>query len=98
MYTPIKQSELRNNNADIMRRVAAGESFTVTVHGRPVADLIPRGPAVKRRERVPAAEFDAALARLMPLDVERWREDMAQADALFGLDLPEDPFPKRSTG
>ena len=39
MAETIKQSELRNNNAEIMRRVAAGESFTVTVHGQPVADV-----------------------------------------------------------
>lgn len=35
----IGQRELRNDNADIMRRVEAGESFTVTRNGRPVADL-----------------------------------------------------------
>jgi len=57
----IKQSELRNNNAEIMRRVADGESFTVTVHGQPVADLVPyqrrphhmseqRGVGVRQRE------------------------------------------------
>ena len=41
MSETIKQSELRNNNAVIMRRVAEGESFTVTVHGQPVADPVP---------------------------------------------------------
>ncbi len=57
MRETIKQSELRNNNAEIMRRVAAGESFTVTVHGQPVADLVPhQRPGQRRRRLVPAAE------------------------------------------
>jgi prevent-host-death family protein len=63
----IKQAELRNNNAEIMRRVAAGESFTVTVHGQPVADLVPHQRLSRGRRRlVPASEFDAALAALPP--------------------------------
>src|SRR5207245_3374534 len=42
----IPQKELRNNVADILRRAEAGEEFTITVAGRPVARL---GPAEKRR-------------------------------------------------
>lgn len=69
----IKQSELRNNNEEIMRRVADGESFTVTVHGRPVADLVPHQQLGQPRRRlVPATEFDAALTQLGPIDVEQW--------------------------
>lgn len=37
----ISQRELRNDNAKIMRRVEAGETFVVTRHGKPVADLVP---------------------------------------------------------
>ncbi len=44
--TTIPQKELRNNVADVLRRAEAGEEFTITVAGRPVAQL---GPAVKRR-------------------------------------------------
>lgn len=89
----IKQSELRNNNAEIMRRVARGESFTVTVHGQPVADLVPhqrQGP--QRRQLVPAAEFDQAIAQLPPVNVAQWKRDRAQADAVFGDDQPTDPW------
>lgn len=94
----IKQSELRNNNAEIMRRVADGESFTVTVHGRPVADLVPhQQPRHLRRRLVPAAEFDAALAQLGPVDVEQWRRDIQEADDLFGDDLPTDPWAESKT-
>ncbi|MGH4025735.1 MAG: type II toxin-antitoxin system Phd/YefM family antitoxin [Pseudonocardiaceae bacterium] len=93
MAETIKQSELRNNNAEIMRRVAAGESFTVTVHGQPVADLVPHQHSHHRRRRwVPAAEFDAALAQLPPVDVEQWKRDIEESDDIFGDDLPTDPW------
>jgi len=42
----IPQKELRNNVAEVLRRAEAGEEFTITVAGRPVAAL---GPAAKRR-------------------------------------------------
>lgn len=42
----IPQKELRNNVADVLRRAEAGEEFTITVSGRPVARL---GPTAKRR-------------------------------------------------
>jgi len=37
----IPQKELRNNVGDVLRRAQAGEQFTVTVSGRPVAELGP---------------------------------------------------------
>ena len=97
MSETIKQSELRNNNAEIMRRVADGESFTVTVHGQPVADLIPHQRQTHQRRLVPAAEFDAALAQLPPVDAEQWRRDLAEADDIFGEDLPTDPWEQAGT-
>jgi prevent-host-death family protein len=42
----IPQKELRNNVADVLRRAEAGEEFTITVAGRPVAQL---GPAQRKR-------------------------------------------------
>ena len=33
--------ELRNHTSEVLRRVEDGESLTVTVSGRPVAQLIP---------------------------------------------------------
>jgi prevent-host-death family protein len=42
----IPQKELRNNIAEVLRRAAAGELFTITVAGRPVAEL---GPTRRRR-------------------------------------------------
>lgn len=76
MSETIKQSELRNNNAEIMRQVASGKSFTVTVHGQPVADLVPYQRRGHRRRRlVPAAEFDEAIAQLSPVNVAQWKRD-----------------------
>lgn len=37
----IPQKQLRNHVGEVLRRVEAGERFTVTVAGRPVAELLP---------------------------------------------------------
>jgi prevent-host-death family protein len=42
----IPQKELRNQVGAVLRRVEAGETLTVTVAGRPVAEL---SPAARRR-------------------------------------------------
>ena len=44
--TRIPQKELRNNVGEVLRRAEAGEEFTITVAGRPVAQL---GPARRRQ-------------------------------------------------
>jgi prevent-host-death family protein len=49
----IPQKELRNNVAEVLRRAEAGEEFTITVAGRPVAHL---GPA-RRRQWVSAPDL-----------------------------------------
>ena len=41
----IPQKELRNNVGEVLRRAEAGEEFTITVAGRPVAEL---GPTRRR--------------------------------------------------
>jgi prevent-host-death family protein len=93
MTETIQQSELRNNNAEIMRRVADGESFTITVHGRAVADLVPHHARRPRRRLLPATELDRLLAEAGPgPDPIRWVQDIAEADRLFGDDQPEDPW------
>jgi prevent-host-death family protein len=46
MATTIPQKELRNNVGEVLRRAEAGEEFTITVSGRPVAEL---GPAHKQQ-------------------------------------------------
>jgi prevent-host-death family protein len=42
----ISEEELRNVSDEILRRAEAGERFTITVGGRPVAELV---PVIRRR-------------------------------------------------
>lgn len=41
MRSVIQQKQLRNEVGEVLRRVEAGEEITVTVAGRPVAELSP---------------------------------------------------------
>lgn len=59
----IPQKDLRNNVSDVLRRAEAGEEFTITVSGRPVARLGPAakdrwvgGPALRAVFRTPAPD------------------------------------------
>lgn len=68
----IQQKELRNHVGEVLRRVEAGESLTITVAGRPVAELSPAGrrrwvsgPALAQLWRGPAPRgLEDDLARL----------------------------------
>lgn len=89
-YT-IGQRELRNDNAEIMRRVAAGESFVVTRNGKPVADLVPhRAPEEPRRDRT-LGEIQEAFRGLPPMDSAEWRREREADDAVFGPDRLGEP-------
>jgi prevent-host-death family protein len=68
----IPQRDLRNNVSAVLRAVEAGETFTITVRGRPVARL---GPVVDGDE--PRVDVDrTTLRRLLaaPVDDELARE------------------------
>lgn len=41
MATDLPQRELRNNTAELLRRVERGERLRITVHGHPIAELVP---------------------------------------------------------
>lgn len=83
----IAQRELRNDSAEILRRVEAGESFVVMRNGRPVADLTPRpGPTPRR---LTARELQEKARRLPRVDVDRWRADRDADDLVFGDDRIE---------
>ena len=58
----IPQKQLRNQIGEVLRRAEAGERFTITVSGRPVAEL---GP-VRARQWVPSASLTGLWA--MPPD------------------------------
>ncbi|MGV9612862.1 type II toxin-antitoxin system Phd/YefM family antitoxin [Nocardia xishanensis] len=61
----ITQRELRDNAGRVLRDVSAGESYTITVDGAPVADMIPHR-CVTRRTAVPRDEVLAVFAGLAP--------------------------------
>lgn len=92
MSVEIRQSELRNDNAAVMRRVTEGESFVVTVNGRPVADVVPHERDTRRRRFVPVTDLAEAFAAEPVPDPTTWRADLAAADEVFGPDDPTDPF------
>ena len=97
MADEISQRELRNDNADVMRRVLAGESFVVTRNGKPVADLVPHQPTAASRRRT-LGEVQAAFRALPPVDGAEWLADIRRADEVFGPDDPlVDPW-ERGTG
>ncbi|MBB4665063.1 type II toxin-antitoxin system prevent-host-death family antitoxin [Conexibacter arvalis] len=80
--TSIPQRELRNNIGDVLRRAEAGEEFTITVAGRPAAQL---GPAPRRRW-VDDATLQQVWATAPP-DADRLRADLERFPADLG-----DPF------
>ncbi|HZU19643.1 MAG TPA: type II toxin-antitoxin system prevent-host-death family antitoxin [Gaiellaceae bacterium] len=75
--TIIPQKELRNNVSDVLRRAEAGEEFTITVAGRPVAGL---GP-VARRHWVGYDRIREIFAG--PAD-PAWRTDVELLDGVVG--------------
>jgi prevent-host-death family protein len=62
MATDVPQRELRNRTADLLRRVEAGERLRITVHGHPVAELVPIEDDYPPRTFVPLKEVMEGLA------------------------------------
>jgi prevent-host-death family protein len=77
----IPQKELRNNVADVLRRAEAGEEFTITVAGRPVAEL---GPT-RRRRWVSGADlarvWDTPAPETLGEDLERFPAELSDPNA-----------------
>ncbi len=76
----IPQKELRNNVGQVLRRAESGERITITVSGRPVAEL---GP-VRSRQWVDAVDLDELWS--LPPD-----ETLARDITAFGAGL-RDPW------
>lgn len=83
MGTPISQRELRNESGAIMRRIEAGEHFTVTRNGVPVAELSPHDQANAGRHRrfLPVGEVAAGLTRLPDWEIESFADELRELDA-----------------
>lgn len=69
----IPQRELRNNVSEVLRRAEAGERLTVTVDGRPVAEL---GPVSEGRRLATPSDFARVLSE-SPVDTP-WAGDLRQ--------------------
>jgi len=81
----IPQRELRNNIAAVLRAAEAGETFTVTVRGRPVARVVPPGQPNQPRIDVDRETLRRILA--LPIDDELAHDlDLAEAPL-------DDPWP-----
>lgn len=83
MATEVPQRELRNNTASLLRRVEAGERLRITVHGHPVAELV---PVERAQEFVPFEELVRELRGLMLPD-DRLEHQLKELD-----ETPRDPF------
>lgn len=91
MAEVIAQRDLRNDVSAVLRRVADGESFTVTVRGEPVAELVPvRRPRVfVPRDEVqsmfgPPREDPTLLDDLRALRSDVEPDGTDRAERLFG--------------
>lgn len=83
MATDVPQRDLRNHTADLLRRVERGERLRITVHGHPVAELVPTGQGatfVAREELLD--DFRGLLAA-----DDRLEDELREANS-----LPADPF------
>jgi prevent-host-death family protein len=68
----IPQKELRNNVSEVLRRAEAGEEITITVAGRPVAQL---GPVTQRQwvsARRLRAVWQTPAPRTLAADLDRF--------------------------
>lgn len=83
MATEVPQRQLRNNTAGLLRRVEAGERLRITVHGHPVAELV---PVERAAPFVPFGELVRELRGLMRPD-DRLDDELRELD-----ETPRDPF------
>jgi prevent-host-death family protein len=72
MSRKITQRELRNDSAQVLREVQAGEVLVVTRNGEPIAELRP----VQRRTFVPRATIALAARHAPRVDAARMRADL----------------------
>jgi len=81
----IPQRELRNRISAVLRATQAGETFTITVRGRPVARLVPPGEPGRPRVYVDRETIRHILA--LPVDPDLAAE-LEAAEAPL-----DDPWP-----
>lgn len=76
--------ELRNHTGRVVAAIESGEPVVLTVHGRPVADIVPRQLASERRpSNLLVADLNAISARAAELNV---RSDASDFDVGWTTD------------
>ena len=80
----IPQRELRNNISAVLHAAEAGQTFTVTIRGRPVARVVPPGDPAQPRTDVDRETIRRILAA--PIDDELEAQlDAAEAPSMNQL-------------
>ena len=83
MATTITQRDLRNNNADIMRRLEDGETFIITRNGKQIGVLTP----MKRPQFARMADVLEAFNGLPEMSYAELRRDLDEF-------IDQDPTPR----
>lgn len=74
----IPQRDLRNNVGEVLRAAEAGETFTVTVRGRPVARVVPLERPRERRVDLDSETVRAILRKHGP--DQDWLWELREAE------------------
>jgi len=70
--------ETKTHLADLLRQVRAGQGFTITQRGEPVADLLPAGSSSKRSVALAVArmrQFMLDAPKTQPADIRALLDD-----------------------
>lgn len=70
----IESYEVRTNLPEILRRVRAGESFTITLRGKPVADLVPSRAASRQKTAAAIENILRIRETVVPISDDRLEE------------------------
>ena len=94
VVTVIPQRQLRNNNAEILDRVEAGERFVVTRNGVAVADVVPHTsqPGPPRFPKTSDLLARNRVSGATAPDRGAWMRDIRDADTF----IDDDPFTGRA--
>jgi prevent-host-death family protein len=91
MATDVPQRDLRNRTADLLRRVEAGERLRITVHGHPIAELVPIEEGLPPRTFAPLKEFFEGIAGVLgPEEAREWADEVRELRE--SSRLAADPF------
>jgi prevent-host-death family protein len=86
----VPSRELRNNTAAVLRRVQEGEEITITVRGKPVAEVVPIGS--RRKKGLTFAELFDRLENLPGEHDPTFARDMERIKGEYSDEVPLHPW------